>query len=177
MSDYNLGPYRPHPLGEFDPTKEYQYLDIVSYNGSSYINCNVDTIDGVSCIGILPTGQPMSESYWMCLSRPGEKGEVADVYAPYGSLEDDGSWDFSKSDKIFIPEGKSPILDIKNLYNGACGVIITRLELFLPKNSMKSSDFDYIDITSPGEYYFYTFTCTDLGAGLTLIWHRSVVSK
>ena len=176
MSDYNLGPYRPHPVGEYDPAREYQYLDIVTYNGASYINCNLDTIDGVSCIGILPTGEPRSEMYWQCLAMPGEKGETADVYAPYATVIG-GAWDFRETDKIFIPENAPNAIAITNVYNGACGIIISRLNLTLPRNSMKSSDFDYLDLNEPGQYYFYTFIYTPIGDDYWFIWHRSVISR
>ena len=44
MADYNLGPYRPRPRGVFSSIEMYRYLDIVEYNGSSYININYDKI-------------------------------------------------------------------------------------------------------------------------------------
>ena len=53
MADFNLGVYRPRPMGAFDPTENYRYLDIVTYDGASYININLDTIDGLMAHGII----------------------------------------------------------------------------------------------------------------------------
>lgn len=176
MADYGLGPYRPKPRGEFNSTTNYQYLDIVRYNGSSYINCNLDTVDGVSCIGIFPEGQPQSELYWMCIGSKGDKGDIADTYAPYISIAN-GVWDFSQSDKCIIPSNGANTIEIRNLYDGCCGVMISPKEITLPANSLISSDFNYISITASGQYYFYTFTYTKLDNDFVLIWHRTVVSR
>ena len=78
MADYNLGPYRPRPRGVFSNIEMYRYLDIVEYNGSSYININYDTIDGIACIGVSPEGENESELYWMPIAKRGEKGDTAE---------------------------------------------------------------------------------------------------
>ena len=177
MSDWNLGVYRPRPMGDFDGTTSYKYLDIVRYNGASYINCNLDTIDGVSCIGILPEGQAESENYWQCIASQGEQGPMADSYFPYGRVTD-GNWDYSESDKVFIPEDGNDIIAIDNVYNGCCGIIISKLDLKLPANSYYSLDYKYCSITRPDEYYFYTFTYTDFGSdSYMFVWHRTVIRK
>ena len=46
MAEYNLGPFRIRPMGIFDSSKSYRFLDLVAYNGGSYVCINMDTIDG-----------------------------------------------------------------------------------------------------------------------------------
>ena len=179
MSTFDLGPYRPRPMGEFEPDKEYRYLDIVTYNGGSYICCNNDVIDNVSCIGILPEGESNSELYWMCLAHKGSKGDSPNAYNSYSSILD-GNWDYSITDKIFIPDNAlTDEISISNIYDGACGIIITRKDLILPSNSMKSIDYNFVDIETSSDYYFYTFTYSNLGGTneYVYIWHRSIITK
>ena len=176
--DNNLGVYRPRPCGEFVGTANYRYLDIVRYQGSTYININLDTNDGIACIGILPVGQPQSELYWMLIAEKGDKGDTAVLYTEYQEVSN-GTWDYSVTDKIFIPEDGSPNLNILNSYNGCCGMILTKLDLLLPSNSLFSVDFDYLDIVYNTDYYFYTFTYMNTGSDSedVYVWHRSVVRK
>ena len=179
MASYDLGPYRPNPTGDYDPAKGYRYLDIVNYSGASYICCNLDTIDGTACIGVLPEGEPASPNYWMCLAHRGDKGDSPNVYTPYGVVLD-GKWDFSQTDKIFIPiDSIGDGIEITNVYDGCCGIIITRKDLELPLNSMKSIDYNFVGLSTADDYYFYTFTYCNLGgtAEYKFIWHRSVVTK
>ena len=178
MADYNLGPYRLKFRGDYDGTTEYRYLDVVRYNGGSYTCKNLDTIDGVSCIGVAPTGMPNSELYWEPSALPGEKGDPADYYRPFKTIID-GHWDFSEADKIFIPDSATENrLEITNAEDGCCGLIITRKDLELPSNSYKSADFGYIELVTGEDYFIYTFTYTDIGTGgKCFFWHRSVVTK
>jgi len=178
MADYNLGVYRPRPRGKFDIETRYRYLDIVTFKGGSYINCNLDTIDGVACIGILPEGQAESKAFWLCLGTKGDKGDMADMYLPYIDVTD-GIWDYSLSDKIRVPESASKnTLDITNVYDGCCGIIISKKELELPVNSYYSVDYEYASIMEEADYYFYTFTYTDPGSGSEMfIWHRTVIVR
>ena len=175
--DHDLGPYRPRPRGDFDDTVNYMYLDIVRYRGSSYINCNLDTIDGVSSIGIAPAGMPQSELFWQCLADKGDKGETADHYTSYSTVSN-GIWNYNNGDKIFIPDDAPETLEIINTYDGCCGIIITKKDLILPRNSLKSIDYNYIPVRDDGDYYFYTFTYTNTGSDLyAYIWHRTVVRR
>lgn len=179
MATYDLGPFRPAPKDEWDPATPYKYLDIVTYNGASYICRNLDTIDGTACIGVLPEGEPSSELYWMCLSHRGEKGDTPDTYTPYMTVVN-SVWDYSITDKIFIPmEAPSSTIQINNVYDGCCGIIITRKNLQLPENNMKSIDYNFIELVGASSYYFYTFTYSDLGGTgeYKFIWHRSVVTN
>jgi len=178
MADYNLGPYRPRPMGEFDGTVNYRYLDIVRFNGATYINIFLDDIDGTACIGILPTGQENSEVYWMCIAEKGDKGDTGDVYTPYVEVKN-GVWDFSKGDKCFIPDN-SPGGDgivIDNVYDGCCGMIITKYDLVIPNNSLKSLDYKFCGLRKPTDYYFYTFTYAKMGENNFYIWHRTVITN
>ena len=177
MSEYNLGPYRMRFQGEYDPMKNYIYMDVVTYDGGSYICINLDTIDGVSCIGILPEGEANSELYWQVIAKRGSKGQAADVYTPY-SIVTNGKWDFSITDKIFIPYEATNTLEITNVYDGCCGIIITKKDLTLPANSMKSINYNFIELLLSTDYYFYTFTYSNLGGrDYEYIWHRSVITK
>ena len=176
MADWNLGPYRPNPRGDYDSEINYKFLDIVKYNGNSYINCYLDTIDGVSCIGILPEGQPESEIYWQWIGGRGEKGDLADQYKPYQDVHN-GIWDYNESDKIFVPTTAPNKLEIINVYNGCCGIVISKQDLELPEDSLKSIDYDYVHRTIDDDYYFYTFTYTDLGTDFHgFVWHRTVIN-
>ena len=89
-----------------------------------------------------------------------------------------GEWDFAQSDKILIPDNAiTDTIGISNIYNGACGIIITRKELQLPQNSFKSKDFNYTTLVQASDMYFYTFTYTKIGGILSFVWHRTVISR
>ena len=78
------------------------------------------------------------------LAEKGDKGDEANAYLTPVDVTATGVWDFSKSDKIFIPADMNEILDIQNTYDGCCGVIITEnKDLKLPVNSDFSIDFNY----------------------------------
>ena len=176
MADYNLGPFRIRPRGQFDSSSNYKYLDLVTYDGGSYICINLDTIDGVGVIGILPTGDASSESYWQLIATKGEQGDPPDSYNNFITVNN-GHWDYSKSDKIFIPNTAPDTLDIINVYNGCCGIILTEKELDLPVNSDYSIDFNYVTIF-PNQYYMYTFVyghCMSLND--KFIWNRTVIEQ
>lgn len=176
MTEYNMGPYRIRPCNEFDPTKSYRYLDLVTYDGGSYLCCNMDTIDGIAVTGVLPTGQPQSKLYWQCIGSRGEKGETGNGYKEFISITN-GVWDFSKSDKIIIPDNGSDTLLISNVSNGCCGVILTSKELTLPTNSEYSIDFNYVTCGT-NQYYMYTFIYGAYdGSNNKFIWNRTVINQ
>lgn len=182
MSEYNLGPFRINPKGEFDPDEYYRYLDAVTYNGGSYLCINYDTIDGISCRGILPEGQPQSETYWMCLAKKGDKGDDGkspEIYDSFLTLEDN-NWDYSVSDKIIIPIDMvfDAALNIENVYDGCCGVIISKNEnIVFPENSDYSIDFNYIEKTSNSQYYMYTFIYGKISSSYKFIWNRTIINE
>lgn len=175
MADYNLGPFRLRPRGEFDLGAEYRYLDFVTWNGSSYVNLNLDTIDGAACVGVIPEGAERSELYWLCFARKGDKGDMGDAYQNFVEVTD-GKWDFSKSDKIFIPETGSSVVNITNVYSGCCGIILTPNYLTLPWNSDYAYDYNYVD-KDVGQYFMYSFV---YGQSITptdrFVWHRTVIN-
>lgn len=58
MSTINvLGPVGYNPTGTYDPTRAYEKLDVVYYQGSSYVATN-------DSIGQLPT----NTEYWDCIA-------------------------------------------------------------------------------------------------------------
>ncbi len=176
MADYNMGPFRLKGRGEFRSNRAYHFMDAVTFNGSSYWCTNYDTNDGDGVIGILPEGQEESEKYWQLLAHKGEVSESVIAYQPFITV-DDGDWNYLDSDKIFIPdEPENDNLEIRNAYDGACGMIITRcMTLILPYNSFKCIDFDYIDRLQPSQFYVYTFVYCKLDGSYKFVWHRSVV--
>lgn len=70
MSKINFGKVQPKPRGDYEPTKAYEFLNIVTLDGRSYI-CNDP--DGAP-IGFAPSDR----RYWQSLNGPGEKGEKGD---------------------------------------------------------------------------------------------------
>jgi hypothetical protein len=176
MADFNLGMFRPKPRGVFNSTTSYRYLDLVSYNGSGYICCNEDTIDGIACIGVLPEGQSNSELYWMCIASKGDEGAAASSYPSFITVLDN-LWNYEKSDKIIVPENaEDGTLDITNVYDGCCGIIISKKDLSLPGNSDYSVDFNYVT-AGTNQYYMYSFIYADLDTGSKFIWNRTVINQ
>lgn len=55
-----LGPVGFKPTGAYDNTREYKKLDVVTYQGSSYVAKS-------DSIGQLPT----DTEYWICLAKGG----------------------------------------------------------------------------------------------------------
>lgn len=185
----NLGPFRIRPRGEYNDTESYRFLDLVSYNGGSYLCSRYDTIDETTCMGI----SPEDTDYWMCIAEKGDTGSYEMEYLPIKTLtgNDTGKyieyiWDYNNplspnntdkiridgDDKVDIDEKLIIKNDNNNLYDGCCGSIITRKsKSILPENSKFSIDFDYITIKNSNEYYLYTFIYMDDD----FIWNRSVI--
>lgn len=179
MADYNMGPYRIRPRGKFESSARYSYLDIVNYNGSSYICNNEDLIDGISVTGVLPVGEERSPLYWDLIAEKGETGAVGPASDLYKSFETvtDGRWDFKVTDKITIPSNGSSEIEIVNVYDGCCGIIITEKELILPVNSDLSIDFNYV-LKGTNQYYLYTFVYGSLESNIKrFIWNRTVINR
>lgn len=168
MSEYNMGPFKPNEKGEFNPETRYKYFDMVSYNGSSFLNINRDPVDGDSCIGIIPEGDERSEEYWFCIAHKGDTGRI-EQYKPFITITN-GIWDFSLSDKCIVPTEIGE-LRVDNTYDGCCGIMITdHPALKILNNSDYSIDFDYVKALS-GQYYMYSFVCMNE----KLIWNRTVI--
>lgn len=173
----NLGPFRIRPMGKFSSDAKYRFLDLVTYDGGSYLCCNYDTIDGIGVTGVLPKGAHNSEAYWQCIAERGEAGLIEVEYLPIENLED-GVWDFDITDKIYINESFVDTLDITNVYDGCCGAILTKnSNLKLPVNSDYSTNFNYVNITNANQYYLYTFIYANMGSGSRFIWNRIVINK
>lgn len=67
--DRVLGTVGIYIRGAYDNTVQYEYMNQVTYEGSSY-TC----INEKGCIGIEPT----NEEYWICSSQKGDKGDKGD---------------------------------------------------------------------------------------------------
>lgn len=63
-----LGPVGFKPTGAYDNTREYKKLDVVIYQGSSYVAKS-------DSIGQLPT----NTTYWNCIAEKGSKGDPGEV--------------------------------------------------------------------------------------------------
>ena len=176
MVEWNMGAYRPNPKGEWSGTERYEYLDWVTYNGSSFLCIHYDPDDNLACIGVLPEGEAQSELYWMCTAQRGATGDAPSAYLPYVKITD-GTWDYDVTDKIYIPSDGQNSISIVNVYNGCCGVIYTNKDLELPSNSLKAIDFDYARVIHANEMYFYTFSYGIFGEEELFIWHRTVVTR
>ena len=92
MAKTNLGKVVITPKGEYDPSKTYCWLDVVRYNGSSYLARK--TISGIT-----PTD---GENYILLVAKgdKGEKGDSFEIYKTYPTTYD-MNYDFYN-----VPEGK-----------------------------------------------------------------------
>lgn len=176
MADYNLGPYRPRLRGDYDNKTPYRFFDQVKWLGGSYLNINPDTIDGDSCLGVPPTGAERSELNWICVAEKGDKGDMGDAYQDFMEVRD-GKWDFSLSDKIFIPEGGRNIIEITNAYTGCCGIMLSIQDITVPQDSDFTYDYDYVDL-DVNQYYMYSFVYANVPPTMRpkFIWHRTIVN-
>jgi len=179
MAEHNLGPYRFRSRGEFSPTARYKFMDVVTYNGSSYYVYNEDIIDNISVTGVAPVGQYVSETYWRLLAAKGDTGSAGssgDTYLPFITVTN-GIWNYEDSDKIIIPSEGSASIQIQNAYEGCVGIILTEKELTLPSGSDYSIDYNYVTKVA-NQYYMYTFLYANPdGANARFIWNRTVVNK
>ena len=142
MAVNNLGAFRLNPTGKFNPERQYEFLDMVEYEGSSYVCINDDIIDGVSNIGIVPVGQEKSSLYYHLVAAKGDKGDIADKYDGFLKL-DSNIWDYSLSDKVLIPENttinsNNPLVinkEIEELMNSVMMSLIL-FNLFIEKDRL-----------------------------------------
>lgn len=63
----DLGNVSPNPCGEYDPSAQYEYLDLVSYQGGSYL-CTVEL--GTTVTGTAPKVGKNTD-YWQLVTLPG----------------------------------------------------------------------------------------------------------
>ena len=175
MAEFNLGPYRINPTGEYDSTRDYRYLDGVSYNGNYYV-CSYKGSNDEGELNTIKNITPGDGSaYWDIMALRGERGPEVNPYKNFITIID-GVWNYSLSDKIYIPKDNSRNdIKILNVENGSCGMIVTAKELLLPINSEYSKDFYYINATT-NEYYIYTFVYgkTGLSGEEKFMWNRTV---
>ena len=172
MSNINLGPFRLNPRGELKPGEKYKFLDLITYEGSSYVNINNDIIDGDASIGVLPTAEEGATKYYQLIAARGPEGKIAEQYDQFITITNN-DWDYSLADKIKIGgsyDNTIPI-NILNVYDGCCGIIVCDLELILPTNSDVSIDFHYLSL-SLNEYFVYSFIYD--GDRQRFIWNRTI---
>ena len=77
-TETDLGNVSPNPRGEYDNSEAYEYLDLVSLGGGSYL-CLAEL--GQKITGIAPEPGETTE-YWQCIAVPGEiTEEYTEIYA------------------------------------------------------------------------------------------------
>lgn len=74
MGTTNLGPVALKPKGAYNGNVEYKWLDIVEYQGGSYVSLKTQT-------GTAPVKNTTTES-WQCIAKPGEPGPVGEKGDP-----------------------------------------------------------------------------------------------
>ena len=67
-SETDLGNVSPNPCGEYSDKKEYEYLDLVSINGGSYL-CIIELGKTVSNV---PPNEGKNSDTWQCVALPGD---------------------------------------------------------------------------------------------------------
>lgn len=87
--DYNLGRFRLNPRGTFNAQTRYDYLDLVYYEGSSYICINEE-----GCYGVIPDSTITSSIYWQCNAAKGSNGINANTAIPIEISENEESLTF-----------------------------------------------------------------------------------
>jgi hypothetical protein len=183
MAEHNLGPIRINPTGAYDDTKEYKFLDSVILDGTTYVCINLEyTTKFFRGQDPRPDKNESAELYWAVEALRGEQGPKADKYDEFIRVEPtekDMIWDYGLSDKIIIPteaDLTNKVLQISNVYDGCCGMIITRnRNVILPENSDYALDFDYMNI-GVKQYYMYTFVyCDKIMSTPRFIWNRTVI--
>ena len=75
----DLGNISPNPCGEYNPSMQYEYLDLVNYQGGSYL-CTVELETKIT--GIAPV-QGKNTEYWQLVTLPG------DLTPEYIAMHDD----------------------------------------------------------------------------------------
>lgn len=65
-SETDLGNVSPNPRGEYDPETSYEYLDLVNYEGGSYL-CLAEL--GTTVTGVAPAHGKNTET-WQLLTLP-----------------------------------------------------------------------------------------------------------
>lgn len=75
----DLGNISPNPCGEYNQSMQYEYLDLVNYQGGSYL-CTVELENKIT--GIAPV-QGKNTEYWQLVTLPG------DLTSEYIAMHDD----------------------------------------------------------------------------------------
>ena len=120
----------------------------------------------------MPTAEEGATKYYQLIAARGPEGKIAEQYDQFTTITNN-DWDYSVSDKIKISgayDNSIPI-NILNVYDGCCGIIVTDLDIVLPVNSDVSIDFHYLSL-SLNEYFVYSFIYD--GDRQSFIWNRTI---
>ena len=94
-TETDLGNVSPNPRGEYDNATSYEYLDLVSLGGGSYL-CLAEL--GQKITGIAPVEGENTE-HWQCVAIPGEiTEEYTEIYADVKRLARETKEDAEKSE-------------------------------------------------------------------------------
>lgn len=108
-----------YPRSEYSPTTSYEKLNLVSYQGSSYI-CIKD------CVGIVPT----NTEYWYLNAQKGDKGDTGNGIEDFEKTRTEGSKDYytitftdGSTKEITVENGTMTFID-KIYYNDSGELLI-----------------------------------------------------
>lgn len=94
-TETDLGNVSPNPRGEYDNSEAYEYLDLVSLGGGSYL-CLAEL--GQKITGIAPEPGETTE-YWQCVAVPGNlTEEYKNIYSDVKRLARETKEDAEKSE-------------------------------------------------------------------------------
>ena len=79
MADTRLGFVGTLPVGAWSNSTAYKYLDVVTYNGSSYV-AKTETVPS----GTLPT----NTTYWQLMASKGDKGDTGEIISASATITD-----------------------------------------------------------------------------------------
>lgn len=92
----DLGNVSPNPRGNYDNATAYEYLDLVSLGGGSYL-CLAELGQKIS--GIAPV-QGEATEYWQCVALPGSlTQEYTEIYADVKRLAQQANTDAGEAEK------------------------------------------------------------------------------
>lgn len=109
----DLGNISPNPCGEYNQSMQYEYLDLVNYQGGSYL-CTVELENKIT--GIAPV-QGKNTEYWQLVTLPG------DLTPEYIAMHDDVANKAKQVEastaaaELAQQEAESALTDVKQLHS------------------------------------------------------------